>query len=253
MAQPALRSDGPDDFGPPPPPPRSEPVFNLPRVVLLALGVLAVVFAVQSLVPPAWEETIVVTFGFSPVRYDVAFEHQSGEWLWTPLTYSLLHGSIAHLGFNALWLAAFGTPVARRIGAARFLAFWVFSSAAGAALHAAVNWGQPTLMVGASAVVSGLMGAACRFAFGRRGRSGLSDSDAAIYAPRLSVLQALRERTVLVFTAAWLFGNVVIAFGIPLFGDMSAAVAWDAHIGGFLSGFLFFALFDRRAKGGEVV
>ena len=32
-------------------------------------------------------------------------------------TYALIHADMTHLGFNALWLLAFGSPVARRFGA----------------------------------------------------------------------------------------------------------------------------------------
>ncbi len=39
---------------------------------------------------------------------------------WTPLTYVFLHANWAHVGFNALWLVAFGAPVARRFGPQRF-------------------------------------------------------------------------------------------------------------------------------------
>jgi membrane associated rhomboid family serine protease len=42
----------------------------------------------------------------------------------------------------------------------------------------------------------------------------------------------------------WLFGNVLIAIGLPLMGADVGPIAWDAHIGGFLFGFLFFRLFD---------
>ena len=41
--------------------------------------------------------------------------------LWTFATYALLHGSWTHVIFNVVWLAAFGSPVARRCGP---LALW---------------------------------------------------------------------------------------------------------------------------------
>ena len=34
---------------------------------------------------------------------------------WTFLTYAFLHGGWAHVGFNCVWLVAFGSPVARRL------------------------------------------------------------------------------------------------------------------------------------------
>ncbi|NKN37800.1 rhomboid family intramembrane serine protease [Agrobacterium sp. a22-2] len=231
----------------PPRRPDREPVFNLPTGILVSLLLLAGIYAAQSLLfDAATEEWFVTTLGFSPVRYVYPLSEQGFEWLWTPVTYSLLHGGIEHLVFNSLWLAAFGTPVYRRIGATRFVLFWIASSAAGALLHALVNWGQPTLMIGASAVVSALMGAACRFAFA--GGRQIRRHDMGFQVRRLSVFEALGDRTIQVFVGAWLFGNIAIAVGVPLFGDLSQAVAWDAHIGGFVFGFLLFALFDRPAR-----
>jgi len=64
--------------------------------------------------------------------------------------------------------------------------------------------------------------------------------------PRLSVLQAMQSRTVIIFTLLWLVGNALIAVGIPLVGDGSQEIAWDAHIGGFVFGFFLFVLFDRK-------
>ena len=46
----------------------------------------------------------------------------AGAEIWTFFTYALLHADWMHLGFNAVWLLAFGSPVARRFGMPRFLA-----------------------------------------------------------------------------------------------------------------------------------
>lgn len=225
----------------------SVPIFNLPGGVLLSLALISVIYALQALVfsedTNAW---ITFEFGFLPLRYVYPLADQTLAWIWTPVTYSLLHGSFEHLAFNGLWLAAFGTPVYRRIGALRFAIFWVISSAAAAGLHAAVNWGSPSLMVGASGVISALMGAACRFAFGGRQRGFLQAFG--IEPPLLSVPAALADRTVRVFVIVWFLGNVAVAFGLPLFGDYAGMIAWDAHIGGFLFGFLCFRPFDPYSR-----
>lgn len=216
-------------------------VFNLPPVLTATLAFLIGIFLLQSLLPQSMLEYFLFTFGFIPARYVIPLSQQGPEWLWTPVTYSLLHGNVEHIVFNSLWLMAFGAPVARRIGTARYLVFWGLSAAASAFLHAALNWGDVTLLIGASGVVSALMGAACRFAF-PNDRSPV----AAHLNPRLSILGSLKSRTVLVFGLFWFLTNLLIAFGVPLIGDETQAVAWDAHIGGFLFGFLLFALFDRR-------
>jgi membrane associated rhomboid family serine protease len=220
----------------------SPPIFNMPRSLVVSLALLFLIYGVWAyLLDENSQSYVVIHFGFTPLRYVYPLIEQNLEWLWTPVTYSLLHGSLEHIGFNALWLAAFGAPVIRRIGTLRYIVFWMLSSAAAAFFHAGLHWGQETMLVGASGVVSALMGAACRFAFpDSRGYDRIGGH---LY-PRQSILGAFRNRTVVIFTLMWLFGNVLIALGLPLIGSDVGEIAWDAHIGGFLFGFLLFGLFD---------
>ena len=65
---------------------------------------------------------------------------------------------------------------------------------------------------------------------------------------RLSIGEALSNRSVLVFSAIWFLTNFLIGFG-QLFGNVAGGtIAWEAHIGGFLFGFLCFPLFDRSPE-----
>lgn len=227
-----------------PEPVQKAPVFNLPGALVAVIALMVAIHLVSSYVLSddgyGW---FLFTFGFIPLRYATALSQQGLEWLWTPVTYSLLHGGIEHILFNSLWLMAFGAPVLRRIGTLRFILLWCVSAAVSAFGHAFLHWGDPTVLIGASGVVSALMGAACRFVFPARG--GRYHPSIGHLLPRQSIIQSLSNRTVLIFTLMWLFGNVLIAVGIPLFGDAGGEVAWDAHIFGFLLGFLFFPVFDR--------
>ncbi|CAN7605180.1 rhomboid family intramembrane serine protease [Rhizobium sp. LjRoot30] len=221
------------------------PALNLPAAVTAAIVIILAVYVLGAYVLSAdARDTMFFYGGFIPARYNYPLSEQGLEWLWTPLTYSFLHGGVEHLGFNALWLAAFGAPVVRRIGTARFVVFWVVSSVASAALYLGLHWNEASLLIGASGVISALMGAACRFAFPpdhrRRAR------EVHLY-PRLSIGDSLRSRTVAMFMLMWFIGNVIFALGIPLLGDIGN-VAWEAHIGGFLFGFLLFALFDPMQR-----
>ena len=97
------------------------------------------------------------------------------------------------------------------------------------------------VVVGASGVVAGLMGAAARFVFSPSGR--ISRQFAHLNR-RLTIAEALSNRSVLVFSGIWFLTNFLIGFG-QVFGSVAGgAVAWEAHIGGFLFGFFFFPLFD---------
>jgi membrane associated rhomboid family serine protease len=93
-----------------------------------------------------------------------------------------------HFGVNAVWLLAFGSAVARRFGAMRFLAFFAVTAAAGAAMHLLTNSGSQAPMIGASASISGAMAAAMRFAFQRGGPLGaLRGGDDDAFRPRLAI------------------------------------------------------------------
>lgn len=219
-----------------------QPAFNVPSILLWTLGLLVLIYVVQEYVlDDDSRAAFIVTFAFTPVRYAFPLSDQGFEWLWTPVTYSFLHGGVEHIAFNGLWLAAFGTPVVRRIGAFRYIVFWILSAGAAAFFHAALHWEDETLLIGASGVVSALMGAACRFAFPDGG--GYDRTHGHLY-PRQSILGAFSNRTVVIFTAMWFFGNILVAVGLPLIGSDVGEIAWDAHIGGFLFGFLLFGFFD---------
>ncbi|MBV8836680.1 MAG: rhomboid family intramembrane serine protease, partial [Alphaproteobacteria bacterium] len=178
----------------------SEPIFNVPAVVS---GLLAILFAIHAVrewaLTPELDNELLWLFAFVPSRYDAtiglgAFPGGVAADAWTFITYAFLHGSWTHLGLNAVWLLAFGTPVARRFGAMRFLAFFAVTAAAGALAHLVAYSGERVPMIGASASISGFMAAAIRFAFQRGGplRFG-RDQDDAYRVPALPLLAVLRD------------------------------------------------------------
>lgn len=217
-----------------------EPVFNLPGVVIALIALCIAIHAVRSLFLTFEQDiALLVRFAFIPARY-------SGDYLIDvyafagPVTYAFLHGGIAHLLVNMVWLAAFGSPLANRLGAARFLAFWVATALAAVALHYVLHPGDDVPLVGASGAISGMMGAAARFAFQIRRLGGR----AAFYGPVLPVRAVLAHRTTLTFLLVWFVVN--LAMGIGFSPPGGGSIAWEAHIGGFLAGFFGIRLFDRR-------
>jgi membrane associated rhomboid family serine protease len=224
---------------------KREPAFNLPGSLVAVLALLIAIHVARTyLLSASADEFVLLHFAFIPARYAIPFTEQDLGWLWSPVTYSLLHGSWEHLIFNAFWMVAFGAPVVRRIGLVRLFLFWCLSAIAAVAFHTALHWGEMILVVGASGVVSGLMGAAARFVFSPSGR--ISRQFAHLNR-RLTIPEALSNRSVLVFSGIWFLTNFLIGFG-QVFGSVEGgAIAWEAHIGGFLFGFLFFPMFDVAA------
>ncbi len=224
-----------------PRPPRGEPIFNMPAVVVALIALCAGIHLMRTvLFTPAQDAEFFVRAAFVPARY-------SGRYLidlyafTTPITYSFLHGSWLHLGVNMIWLAAFGSPLAARLGAVRFLAFWVVTSIAAVALHYVLHANDLAPLVGASGAISGMMGAAARFGF-QIDRSG---PQPAFRGRPLPVAAVVRSRAVMTFLAVWMIVNV--ATGLIGFGPgVSDQIAWEAHIGGFFAGFFLIGWFDRR-------
>ncbi|MFD2142184.1 rhomboid family intramembrane serine protease [Ancylobacter oerskovii] len=238
--------------------PRHQPIFNVPAVIVVLVALLVAIQLVRQLVGEELDVEILALFAFIPARFDATvfadgvLPGGSGADVWTFVTYAFLHADFMHVGINALWLLAFGSPVARRFGAGRFLVFFLFTAAAGAGLHLLTHAGEPIPMIGASAAVSGCMAAALRFMFATDGyaawRADTAQHAAHMPAPPLG--RVLRDRRVISFVAVWFAINIAFGLGAPS-GIASGSVAWEAHIGGFLAGLFAFPLFDpvRRTPG----
>ena len=265
--------------GPERPAPPRQPIFNIPWPVLAILAVLVGIHAVRLFLPDAWDDALFARLAFVPGRftYAVAPERVVGAVVaaaqhgaegyrraqaerfflgdgsaqpWTSVTYALLHADWGHVGLNGVWLLAFGTPVARRFGAWRFFAFLVVAAWAGAVAQWAARPVDLQPVIGASASVSGCMGATLRFMFqphvpmaaiveavgdGRR---------SAFVQPRRSLRDVLTDGRALTFLIAWFGTNLLFGLGSISFGIGDGAIAWQAHIGGFAAGLLLFGGFD---------
>lgn len=260
---------------------RREPIFSIPAIVVVLAALFILIFGALDWAGLALQDAAIRNFAFSPGRLTVwlwpgraidlliqantdpmALEQVramrelralgGGPKLWTLVTYALLHGSWTHVLLNTIWLTAFGPPVARRFGSARFLLFMVVASIAGALAQWAAGPMEFAPLIGASAAVSGLMGAATRFAFQPGaplgpGWQARPDGERLPAATLAGVLVEARPR---IFLIIWLVTNFIFgAFARPL-GLSDMPVAWVAHLGGFLAGLVLFPLFDRALHDG---
>jgi membrane associated rhomboid family serine protease len=230
-----------------------QPIFNLPRAVLLLLvAMIGIHFIRVYLLSSEQDLEVILTFAFIPVRITApgmvanVLPGGAAASIWTFVTYAFLHADWSHVGFNALWLAAFGSPLAWRLGSTRFLLFSAAGAIAGGLLHLIVYPNELTPMVGASAAISAHMAGACRFVFAAGGPlAGLGGAPAAAYRrPAAPLAVVIRDRRVVTFLAVWFGLNLLFGLLGADSGLTSGAIAWDAHIGGFLAGLLLFPLFD---------
>ncbi len=228
---------------PEPTPERREPVFNLPIIVIAAIALCVGIHLLRLYVlTPDQDFELILRGAFIPIRYSGQFDLDFYAFT-SPVTYSFLHGSVAHLLINMVWLAAFGSPLANRLGALRFAIFWVVSSIAAVALHYSLHSMDNAPLVGASGAIAGMMGAAARFGFRVDRSAGKPAFEGAI----LPVSIVFRSRTVMTFLVVWMVVNLVT--GIYGLGPgIDNRIAWEAHVGGFLVGFFGIQFFDRPQR-----
>ncbi|MDB5571173.1 MAG: Rhomboid family intrarane serine protease [Hyphomicrobiales bacterium] len=256
-------------------------MFNLPNVIVLTIVVLAGVHVAREYwFDPETDAEFLRWLAFVPGRLLFAFNPDAvaaeltrlagegaadrlalGQFFladgrahtWTLFTYAFLHADWTHLGVNSLWLAAFGAPVASRFGASRFLSFLLVTAIAGALVHFLAHMNDLTPVIGASASVSGAMAAAVRFVFQPGAPLGSAQygrlpPELAVRQPALTVRGAFRDPRVLQFSLLWFAVNLIIGLvAVPL-GISETGVAWEAHAGGFVAGFLLFRFFDRPSS-----
>jgi len=202
-------------------------MINATPTVLALIAVNVGIHVVRLLLPEQWSMIAATLGGFSPPWFLGAVMGEQEDYvpflLASPLTYAFLHADLLHLVINMAFLLAFGTPMERRLGRARFLTIYILCAlfAAGASVALFYYTYQQTIIVGASGAVSGLFGA------------------------------VLRVTTKRAWIAAVVFigSNLVIGYtGLPIAGEVRA-IAWEAHIGGFVAGYFLMLLFDRGGAG----
>ncbi len=99
-------------------------------------------------------------------------------------------------------------------------------------------------MVGASGAVSGIMAATARFAFSPGGPLGGGGSDRAYLVPAEPIVRVFGNPRALAFILIWFAMNLLFGLVEGVVPGSPGPIAWEAHVGGFLVGFLLFPLLD---------
>ncbi len=223
--------------------------LNIPNSIVAVLAACFMIHIARNHVLSENSNLHILFYGaFIPARYA---ESPGWEAFTSPVTYSFLHGSFGHLLNNSVWLVAFGSPVAKAMSNLRFALFWIACSMIAALFHYLADPSSVAPMIGASGAVAGMMGAAARSGF--RLRADAESDDQALMLPPIK--RVLRSRTVLMFLGLYILINVGIGVFGATDGSPVANIAWQAHIGGLVAGFVLLPLFvgqrgaDFFAKG----
>jgi len=214
-------------------PSRRKPALRWATPVLFA--VLWVAFLWAATRPLATHDSLLLNWGAlagglsTPEEWMVAIRDGSALRLCTAL---FLHADWAHLLGNLVFLLIFGLPAERTMGPWRFLILFLLGGAF-SNLAAMLTIGAPDrVIIGASGAVSAVIGA--YLALFPRAKLG-------VVVPLGLFLEFVKAPASLLI-GIWALLQVIFAYIGPAFG----AVAWSAHIAGFLFGIVF-ALFVRAA------
>ncbi|MFT3988497.1 rhomboid family intramembrane serine protease [Aestuariivirga sp.] len=138
----------------------------------------------------------------------------------TLITYMFLHAGWWHLFTNMLFLWVFADNVEDAFGYAAFLCLYLVSGIAGGLLHVALEPAAQSPLIGASAAVSGVLGAY------------------AVLYPRSRVWVLLFTTIPLKISAMWVLGAWFVFQFLYVFlaSARNEPIAWWSHIGGFAVG-----------------
>ena len=142
------------------------------------------------------------------------------------LTYSFLHSGLIHLAANMLTLWSLGQAVMGRVQTRGFILLYVLSTLGGAVGYAILSEGLRP-MVGASGALFGLAGGILAWVY----------VDRFTYSKGLlPILQAV---------------VLLVLLNLVLWWAMKGQLAWETHLGGFVTGWISALLIDPRAQEGE--
>lgn len=150
----------------------------------------------------------------------------------TLLTSMFLHGGWMHIASNMLFLWIFGNNVEDALGRTRFLGFYLAAGLAAAAAQMvvmALTGDVLTPMVGASGAIAGVLAAYVRL---------FPHARVHTYIPPIFFF----ELPAFLIIGYWIATQV---FSL-LFGNDQSGVAFMAHIGGFVAGFVLVKVMGRR-------
>ena len=207
-------------------PSKTFPIFTL---LIIAANVLIFLYQI-SLGPEAGELIAsmaaipfhVVNMGNSLSQKDIPIPA-------TLFTSLFFHADLMHLGGNMLYLWIFGNNIEDRLGHFRFFIFYLLCGLIATSFHIASNPESTTPLIGASGAIAGTLGAYLLL-FPR------AKIDTLIFI--IFFVRVIRVPAFF-FLGFWFFLQAINA-------PTGERVAWLAHIGGFLAGFLLVKPFQKR-------
>ena len=178
-------------------------------------------------------DAFVMQWAFVPRRF---LANPFGDFL-TLFTSMFMHAGWLHLGGNMLYLWIFGDNVEDRFGHFNFVIFYLLCGLAATGAQLAFSLGSNVPNLGASGAIAGVLGA--YILLFPQGRVRVLQGQQVIQMPALIVI------------GFWIVLQLFSGVGSIANSAQTGGVAYMAHIGGFLAGFVLTFVF--RGSGGAQV
>ncbi|MFN7132332.1 MAG: rhomboid family intramembrane serine protease [Myxococcales bacterium] len=210
------------------------PTSRAAVLTMLLIAANVVVFGWQ-VTHPRGMEWVVLAYGVIPVEVLTGTRVGPSGIVpppFTTLSSMFLHGSVAHLLFNMLFLWIFGNNIEDALGRVRFVLFYLACGVAAALVQIVVSGPSDIPMVGASGAIAGVLGAYLVL---------YPHARVLTLVPIFIFIQFIWLPAGL-FLAIWFIFQLVSSFG------GGGGVAWYAHIGGFVAGVVLIKLLAPRVR-----
>ena len=158
----------------------------------------------------------------------------------TILSAMFMHGGWIHLLSNMLFLWIFGDNVEDRFGHIKYLIFYIVCGIGASVTHIIMNLNSQVPSLGASGAIAGIMGAYMLFYPKARINTLII----------LVIFIQVVRIPAFIMIGYWLFIQVLSSFA-ESGGATGGGVAWSAHIGGFVVGFLLSLFIPKKRKTGR--
>ena len=195
------------------------------RTVPLVTYVLIALNVLLFLVEQSGGNAFVRKWAFVPSRF-LANPFGDAPTLFTAM---FMHAGWLHLGGNMLYLWIFGDNVEDRFGHIKFTIFYLLCGLAATFAQLAFSLGSNVPNLGASGAIAGVLGA--YILLFPQGRVRVLQGQQVIQVPALIVI------------GIWIVLQFFSGIGSIANTAQTGGVAYMAHIGGFLAGFLLTFLF----------
>jgi membrane associated rhomboid family serine protease len=155
----------------------------------------------------------------------------------TLITSMFMHGGIAHIAGNMLFLWIFGDQIEDRLGHIKYLLFYLVCGVLASLAHvfttALLAGNDQSMMIpslGASGAISGVLGGYILLHPSRR--------------VTVILFRFLTQVPAYVAIGIWFMFQLISGLGMLGEGSQQGGVAYAAHIGGFIAGVVLIKLFD---------